>query len=314
MAVAPSLANDMNNLAQLFACSLLALTSTVDAALNVVIIEGLGGEERYTKQFADQVAAIQSAAESLTSSGRVQAFRASNGSRDEVIAHFQGLATDLQSDDQVILYLVGHGSFDDHEYKFNLPGPDLTGDDIATSLAALPTDNQVLINTSSASGAAIDIWGVENRVVITATRSGSERHATRFGRYFTVALSDSTADLDKNSVISAQEAFDFAERRVRDYYDENGQLATEHPRISGDRADRFSLARLGGEPKRVDDSRLTELIAERDAIATDIDALRLARGSMKQEDYQQQLLQSMLELANAEEAIERREGELERAR
>jgi hypothetical protein len=313
MAAPPSLANDMNGITRLFACGLLVLASTSDAALNVIIIEGLGGEERYTTQFADQVTAVQAAAESLTSNDRVRAFRANDGSRDEIIAYFEGLASDVHSDDQVILYLIGHGSFDDHEYKFNLPGPDLTGDDIATSLAALPTENQVLINTSSASGAAIEIWNVANRVVITATRSGSERHATSFGRYFAAALSDPTADINKNNVISAQEAFDFAARGVTDYYDQNGQLATEHARIQGDRADRFSLARLGGAPARTDDSLLTELTAKRDAIAADIDALRLARGNMEQEDYQEQLLQRMLELATAEEAIERRAGELQRA-
>ena len=37
-----------------------------------------------------------------------------------------------------------------------------------------------------------------------ATRSGAERHATRFGGYFVAALGDSSADLDKNRVISAQ--------------------------------------------------------------------------------------------------------------
>jgi hypothetical protein len=58
---------------------------------------------------------------------------------------------------------------------------------------------------------------------------------------------------------------------------------------------------------------LTELIAERDVIATNIDELRLARDGMERDDYQRELLKRLLELATAEEAIEHREGELQRA-
>ena len=75
-------------------------------------------------------------------------------------------------------------------------------------------------------GAIADLAAGDNRLLILATRSGAERHATRFGGYFAAALNDPTADLDKNQLGSATEAFDFAERQVDDYYERNGQLAT----------------------------------------------------------------------------------------
>ena len=218
------------------------------AELYMVVIEGLGGEPRYAEQFTEQVEALEVAAGSLGAADTLRVFRAHEVSREDVQDYFQSLESRVSNNDQVALYLVGHGSYDDHEYKFNIQGPDLTGEDLAAMLDAIPAGNQLLVNMSSASGAIADLVTNERRTLILATRSGVERHATRFGAYFTSALSDPSADIDKNQVVTAAEAFAFAERQVDDYFERNGQLATEHPRLEGDRAERFSVARLGASP------------------------------------------------------------------
>jgi hypothetical protein len=278
--------------------------------MHVVVIEGLSGEPRYAEQFGEQIAAIESAAKSLTGNNRIRVFRADEVSRDAVLQYFETLKTGSSGSDQVAVYLIGHGSYDDHEYKFNIQGPDLTGEDIASMLDSLPSTSQLLVNTSSASGALADLAIADNRMLILATRSGVERHATRFGNYFAAALTDPTADIDKNQIVSAAEAFSFAERQVDDYFERNGQLATEHPRMEGDRADRFGVARLGDVRPSTDDTVLTELIAERAALNARIESLRLDQENMTQADYRSELLQNMVELAETEEAIEEREREL----
>ena len=278
--------------------------------MHVVVIEGLGGEPRYTDEFGEQVAAIENAAQSLTANDRIRVFRANEVARDEVLRYFDKLQSGISGSDQVAVYLIGHGSYDDHEYKFNIQGPDLTGEDIAGMLDSLPSTSQLLVNTSSASGAIADLAESDNRMLILATRSGAERHATRFGNYFAAALNDPTADLDKNRIVSAAEAFSFAERQVDDYFERNGQLATEHPRMEGDRADRFGVARLGTARPGTDDAVLSELNAERDALNARIDALRLEQENLTPEDYRSQLLQNMVELAETEEAIEARQRDL----
>ena len=106
---------------------LLILPAAALAEMHVVVIEGLGGEPRYTEQFGEQVAAIKSAALGLTGNGRIRVFRADEVSRDEVLQFFDKLKTGISGSDQIALYLIGHGSYDDHEYKFNIRGPDLTG-------------------------------------------------------------------------------------------------------------------------------------------------------------------------------------------
>jgi hypothetical protein len=310
MAAKTTLEDDLNTQRCLAAFLLVLTGQSALAELNVVIIEGLGGEQRYTEQFDKQVTAIEQASRTLAGEKRLRVFRASEPTRVPVLAYLESLSSASSANDTLVIYLVGHGSYDDHEYKFNLPGPDLTDSDLATALDKLPNDRILLVNTSSSSGAIAESLQSDKRTLILATRSGSERHATRFGIYFASALSDESADIDKNEIITAKEAFDYATRGVSDFYERDGLLSTEHSRLEGDRADRFSLARLGEDRVDDGDSELRRLVAVRDAVNADVDNLRLSKDEMTPEDYQEQLLQKMLELARLEDAIEIRESEI----
>jgi len=292
--------------------ALLLLPLVAAAELHVVIVEGLGGEERYTELFDEEVAAIAGAAAGLAEPGNIRVFRSGQFGRDDVLSHFEKLGSSIGSDDRLAVFLVGHGSYDDHEYKFNIAGPDLTDADLAAALDKTSAARILLVDTGSASGAIAERLKGERRTLLLATRSGVERHATRFGHYFAMALSDDSADLDKNRMISAEEAFRYAERQVGDYYERNGQLATEHARLEGNEGARFSLARLGAglQAQAGDDAALQELLAKRDALNAAVEDLRLSRDSMDDGDYQAQLLQKMVDLATVEEAIEQREAEL----
>ena len=310
MDAAAPLEHDLKYFLKSIGMLLIVVPAAALSEMHVVVIEGLGGEPRYTAEFGEQVAAIESAAQSLTANDRIRVFRANEVARDAVLHYFENLRSGISGSDQVAVYLIGHGSYDDHDYKFNIQGPDLTGEDIVGMLDSLPSTSQLLVNTSSASGAIADLANSDNRMLILATRSGVERHATRFGNYFAAALNDPTADIDKNRIVSAAEAFSFAERQVDDYFERNGQLATEHPRMEGDRADRFGVARLGADRPSTDDAALSELVAERDVLNARIDALRLEQENLGPENYRSQLLRNMVELAETEEAIEARQREL----
>ena len=291
--------------------ALLLLPAMAGAELEVVIVEGLGGEESYTAGFAEQVGTIEQASASMTDGSNVTSFRNGAFTRDELLAHFDTLAGRLGAEDRLAVFLIGHGSYDDHDYKFNIEGPDLTDADLMRVLDDSRAGSVLLVNTSSSSGATADRLRADDRTLILATRSGAERHATRFGNYFFAALGDSTADLDKNRVISAEEAFRFAERQVDDYYERNGQLATEHPRLEGSQAARFSLARLDATQSTREDTALERMLSRRDELNGDIEGLRLRRDSMTAEEYQSELLERMLELATLEEQIEARQQELD---
>jgi hypothetical protein len=312
MAVASPLEHDMNGFARKALAIFLLAPALAGAESYVVVVEGLGGDEEYTRQFADQVAAVATAAATMTGDANIRVFPADSVARTAVLDHFERLAGGTDAGDQVAVYLIGHGSYDEYEYKFNIAGPDLTDIDLADALNALPSRNQLLVITGSASGAVAEALEDDRRLLVMATRSGAERHATRFGNYFITALVDPGADLDKNQLISVVEAFQFAERQVKDYFDRNDALATEHARMVGSHADRFSIARLSSRSQSTtrSDAELDRLIASRDVSNAAIDELRLARDRMSPEEYQSALLQKLLELAATEDAIESRQKEL----
>ncbi len=249
MVVTPSLERSVRtrNLARIIPVMFAAVVLTpvsASAALYAVIVEGLGGEAQYSSQFHEQVEVLRAASVPLATGGEVKTFTGAAATREAVQAHLRSLAKTVKRDDRVAVYLVGHGSFDGQEWKFNLPGPDLTGQDLVRLLDGLPTENQLLVSTGSASGSLADALKKDSRVLITATRSGNERNATRFGGDFAAAFKDPAADTDKSGSINAQEAYDFASRRVEDYFKRETRIASEHPRIEGTRAARFTVAQL----------------------------------------------------------------------
>jgi hypothetical protein len=215
----------------------------------------------------------------------------------------------MNEDDRAAIYLVGHGSYDGEQYKFNISGPDITDADLAEILESFPGQNHFLVNTSSTSGAILDGLESDQRVIITATRNGNEKNATEFGNYFAAALASDIADINKNNNVSIQEAFDFAERSVAEFFESSGKLATEHPQIRGEGAASFSLARV--EPLATSDEnpRINALISRRLELDTEIESLQLRRNEFSNVEYIQNLQALILESAEISEQIDSlREG------
>ena len=143
----------------------------------------------------------------------------------------QGLATlkaRVETGDQITLYLIGHGSGAEEEAKFNIVGPDITGIEFAGMLDQFDEQDIAIINTTSASyGFSTSLSG-EGRVIISSTRSPSERYDPIFSRYFIEALDSRNGDRDKNNRVSMLEAFEYAKSNVQAWYEEQGRLAPEH--------------------------------------------------------------------------------------
>jgi hypothetical protein len=133
----------------------------------------------------------------------------------------------MTRDDVCLVLLIGHGTFDGTDAKFNLVGPDLESAEWLSLLKPL-AGRVVLVNTSSASFPFLERLSGPRRIVITATDSAAQRYDTVFPEYFIRALTDSHADLDKNERISVWEEFAEASARVKRYYQQRGQLSTEH--------------------------------------------------------------------------------------
>ena len=274
-----------------------------NAETHYLIVSGLGGEPRYVESFAQQALSLaQSARRTLNGDERVTLLSGDEATRDAVTGALEDLAATLAEGDTVAVFLIGHGSFDGEQYKLNLPGPDLDGETLNELLAALPARQQVIVNTTSASGAVLEAWAADGRTLITATKSGGERNATRFAEQWALALASEEADANRNGAITVQEAYDFTTRKVADNFEGAGLLATEHAEVAGDTALGFNIALLSARIATTD--QLRNLIEQLEVLEGQIETLRGRRDEMDNDAYFEELQGLLLELALVQREID----------
>ena len=228
-----------------------AADATVDAKAlatgkpTVVVVVGAEGAVQFEKLFyewADRwLAAAKQAGHDVIAIGR-EAGDSKEVDRTRLQTALQGATAEKNA--ELWIVLIGHGTFDRREAKFNLRGPDVSAKELAEWLkpVARPT---AVVNCAAASAPFLGALAGPNRVVIAATKSGSEQNFARFGDFLSLAIADPKADLDKDDQTSLWEAYLAAARRTAEFYSTDGRLLTEHALLddSGDglgvRADQF---------------------------------------------------------------------------
>jgi uncharacterized caspase-like protein len=289
------------------AMCLAAAVSPAFGATYILTVAGLGGEPDYEQRFTMLATDTDKILRAGGQTDRVvETLKGADATRAKVEAALNRIASQAKPQDAFVLMMIGHGTFDGTEYKFNLPGPDLSATELAGLLNKIPAGRQLVVDMTSASGGATSVLKKENRTVITATKSGTEKNATVFARYWVEALRDPAADVDKNETISALEAFQYAEKKTAQFYTEQKRLATEHPQIDDQqRAAAFPLLKFGSASAVVTDPAKRELIAKKEDIENKIDALKYQKSLMAPDDYKRQLTVLLVDLAKAQEAIDK---------
>lgn len=222
--------------------------------------------------------------------------------------------------DLLLVVLIGHGTFDGVDAKFNLVGRDIESAEWATLLGALP-GRLVVVNTTSASFPFLERLAGPRRVVITATDSSVQRFDTVFPDYFIRALSDGAADLDKNGRISMWEAFASASGNVRRHYQQRGQLSTERALLddngdgvgkdvgdSGDDGSYASRTYLDDSPPGAapTDEVLLKLLQRRATLEAEVEDLKIRKTFLPAAEYAQEFERIMIELAKVSHDIRER--------
>lgn len=184
--------------------------------------------------------------------------------RQTIDSQLELLGSRVRDGDQLSVFLIGHGTGREEESKFNIVGPDITGQEFATMLDRFDAQDLVIINTTSASYGFSAPLSSEGRVVISATRSSAEKFDPIFSRYFIEALDQRNGDRDKNNRVSMLEAFNYARQSVDKWYEDQGRLASEHASLDDSGDAMFSIAPTPSES----DGRLAE-IAYIDTLTTE---------------------------------------------
>jgi hypothetical protein len=287
------------------AATLLVLPTLAGAASFTFIVAGLGGEPEYEQRFREQAAAIAEAAKKADGEqGHVVVLTGEQARRDSLRREFQEFAGKVKAADTVTVVLIGHGTYDGEEYRFNVPGADITGSELQQLFDRLAAKKQLIVNATSSSGATIELWQRPERVVITATKSGGERTATRFAQYWLQAISTDAADVNKDEVVTAAEAFDYANRQVAASYKSDVSLATEHARIAGEETAAFTVARIGSSAGAGSDPEVTALLAQRGQIEQDLDGVKGRKASLSEDQYYDELEGVLVRLAQLQRQID----------
>lgn len=274
------------------------------AETRVLIVVGLGGESAYELQFQEHA---EASAERLREvANDVTVLLGESVTRETVRSALAGINQRIGAQDALVVMFVGHGSYDGERFRFNIPGPDFTARELAGWLEPMAAKRQLVVVTGSSSGAVLGPLEQDGRTVMTATRSGEERNATVFAQYFTAALVDSAADVDKDRIITAHEAFSYASAAVDKHYSQLKEMATEHPQTNGPQAATV-LARLERLPTI--EPEFSPLVEQRTALEQDIAALRADKDNYPQDDYYTELQRLLLELVMVERQLEDATGQ-----
>lgn len=308
-------------------CSVVAAligNSDARAETDVVIAVGAGGTEDYAMQFAEWAERWRAIADEAGATVAQVGPHADDETpetddRQQLLELLDHLKAD-DPDSPLWLVMIGHGTFQQGRANFNLRGPDVSADDLATALADARRP-LVIVNSASASGPFIAALSGEDRVVVTATRDGDEQNFARFGDYLSQAIGDRSADLDHDHSVSILEAFLSASDQTRQYYDRRAQLVTEHALIddNGDQrgtpAEFFRGVRVVSRAKdeiepdgqlaarRVllpasDMAQLEPVEQHRaEEIETAVNELRERKGEMETDAYYAELEKLMVEMA-----------------
>lgn len=287
---------------------------------HLIVIAGVGGSEEHTAKFNTWAGAVVDAAKKrgvadanviyLGERTELDPARMKGRStRDNVVKAFTDTAARARANDDVIVLLIGHGSFDGKVAAFNLPGPDLTADDYKPLLEKLRLQRVAFVNTASSSGAFLQALAGPGRTIVTATKTGGERNETRFAEFFVEALSGDAADRDRNGRVSIAEAFDFARTKVTAAYEQAGNLLSEHASLDDGAAGKLAAAQFLAPQRSRSvemanaDPALRGLVTERDALERQIAELKLRKDGMDAAQYDQQLEKLLTELALKTRAI-----------
>lgn len=301
---------------------LLAASLPSRAAVFYITVAGLGGEPDYEQRFTANAKDLHKVYRGIASA-HITTLSGADATKAKLTTALNQAAHDAKAEDDLVLVLIGHGSFDSEEYKFNLVGPDISATELASALDKVPAKRQLLVNTTSASGGSLSALQRPGRAVITATKTGTEKNATVFARYWIQAMQDPAADTDKSGSISAMEAFVYADRKTSEFYTSQKRLATEHAvfedtgKGEGVRATaqgsregaflaNFTVLRMeSGNAASAATPARQALLARKEELERKIDQLKYEKAAMEPGEYRRELTAALLDLARVQQEMDK---------
>ena len=284
---------------------------------HVLIITGLSAEPQYKAAFLKVAATLADSARSrwkVADSSLIvlgedpaddRKHITGKSTREEVAQAFLRISKRVAPGDVLLVFLDGHGAGEGPKSRVNLPGPDPTAADYAAWISGFARQTIVFVNAASGSGDFLPVLAGRNRIIVAATKTAIERNETVFALPFVRGLTGTEADADKDGRVSVFEAFDFAKKEVARSYETDRKLLTEHAVLS----DTILARRVSfGVPVGGADPRIAALVAERQALESQVAELRARKATIDSVAYATELERLLLQLAEKSQAIRAARG------
>lgn len=290
------------------------------ASTYYVVVAGLGGEPDYEQRFTAAAKDLEKVFKGTGGTAQTYTLTGQDATASRLRESLTEIAHKARPEDDLVLVLIGHGSFDGTEYKLNLVGPDLSAQEIAEMCNRIASRRQLIVDTTSASGGAMQAFERPGRAVVAATKSGTEKNATVFARYWVEALQDDSADTDKSESISAMEAYLYATKKTTAFYESQKRLATEHAVFNDDGhgeavregdsrqgmlMSSFTLVQLGKSRQAANDPAKRSLLIRKEDLEQKVDSLKYQKAAMDPVDYRKQLTALLLDLARVQQELDK---------
>jgi hypothetical protein len=294
-----------------------------------LVVEGVSGGDEFAtlhRQWLDSLVGVLKTKFGFDASHLIVLAETPRAGEDKstaegVTAALAKFAKDVRPEDLVFVMLIGHGGGDATEAKFNLVGPDLSVAEWNALLKPV-AGHLAFVDATSASFPFLKGLAAPGRIIITATNTPSQKYHTVFADAFIQALTAPAADQDKNGRISLLEAFVYANRLVKQSYEQRGVMATEHAVFNdtGDGAAHdtpvdggvgtvASLTYLDSAAVATSkDPSTQDLLQRQQALTAEVDDLRRRRPSMTPEAYDQEFEKLIIELSLVSRDVRRHGG------
>jgi len=303
----------------LYICLILLLVPAAAwADSSALIIQGVAGSEQIEKKLHTWGTSTRDVLVQDMGFGkdRVILLAGDNTRKASVEQAFAQLKQQIKKEDNFLLILIGHGSFDT-DYKLNIMGPDITGKEYVALIDSLGANRAIVVSSTASSGGMFETMTGRNRVLVAASRSG-EKEDTVFYEHFLAGLKGLAADEDKDKKVSVWEAFKYATSGVERFYKEQTRIMTEHAGLSAGGAPQVAatvpesdapvLARVtslsADRAITVADPKLQVLLNERKSIEQEIEKHRLDKNILSEAEYEKRLEELIVQLARKNQEIQ----------
>lgn len=201
-----------------------------------LIVCGAGGVDEYREKFHDWGVRLQGAlTDSLGFQPDAVELLLENAATPETVSSLENLhasidrlAARASSEDDVFLFLIGHGAALANQTRFMLPGPDLSPEQLNGWLESVGCRRVTVIAAASSSAGFINGLSGPGRVICTATKSVDEINAVEWMKYFLEGLESGDADVNFDERVSLLEALNRAAELTQSGYENEGLIQSEH--------------------------------------------------------------------------------------